>query len=186
MASLLLKKKDSEKDILQKFIDKFFGWLFAGFNKVFGRMQNIYAVGVCKFITRRFVVMSILFVALLFATAGSFKLVPSGFVPAQDKQYLVSFAQLPAGATLERTEEVMRAMGDIAMQQEGVVGAVQFPGLSINGFMNSASAGIVFVTLDAFDKRTAPHLSAFAIADSLQQKFMAIDDAFIAIFLRHP
>ena len=59
---------------------------------------------------------------------------PKGFVPAQDKQYLISFAQLPDGASLDRTEEVIREMGEIALAEPGVANAVQFPGLSVNGF----------------------------------------------------
>ena len=80
---------------------------------------------------------------------------PGGFVPGQDKQYLVGFAQLPDGATLDRTEEVIRRMGDIALKQPGVESAVAFPGLSINGFTNSSNSGIVFVTLKPFDERKA-------------------------------
>ena len=72
----------------------------------------------------------------------------------QDKQYLVGFAQLPDGATLDRTEDVIRRMSDIALKQPGVESAVAFPGLSINGFTNSSNAGIVFVTLKPFDERT--------------------------------
>ncbi len=82
-------------------------------------------------------------------------MVPPGFVPTQDKQYLVSFAQLPDGATLDRTEKVIRQMSDIALKEPGVESAVAFPGLSINGFINSPSAGIVFVTLKPFEERTS-------------------------------
>ena len=119
---------------------------------------------------------------LVMATGASFNIVPKGFVPAQDKKYLIAIAQLPPGATLERTEKVMREMGDIALTQPGVEAAVQFPGLSINGFVNSPSAGIVFLPLDDFEKRKTPDLSAFAIMQTLQQKFGAIEDAFVAIF----
>jgi len=108
--------------------------------------------------------------------------VPAGFVPTQDKQYLVSFTQLPDGATLDRTEEVIREMSDIALNTPGVTGAVAFPGLSINGFTNSPSAGIVFVTLDDFDRRTDPALSAFAISQQLQQQYNTIEEGFVAIF----
>jgi multidrug efflux pump len=103
-------------------------------------------------------------------------------VPAQDKQYLVGFAQLPDGASLERTNRVIKEMGDITMAEPGVQSAVQFPGLSVNGFTNSTSAGIIFVTLDPFDQRTSPDLAAGAIAGRLQQKFAGIEEAFIAIF----
>jgi len=182
MAALLLRKSDAPKDRIAKTMDFAFGWFFNGFNKMFGKFQGAYATGVCKFITRRLFIMSIFYVLLLLAAGGSFGLVPKGFVPAQDKKYLIAIAQLPPGATLERTEDVLREMGDIALNQPGVEGAVQFPGLSINGFVNSPSAGVVFVPLDNFDKRTTPNLSAFAIAQGLQQKFGAIDEAFIAVF----
>ena len=73
-------------------------------------------------------------------------------------------------------------MGEIVLEDEGVASAVQFPGLSVNGFVNSSSAGIVFVTLKDFEERTAHDMSANAIAGRLQQKFAGIDEAFIAIF----
>src|SRR5262249_56986645 len=104
-------------------------------------------------------------------TLGLFKTVPGGFVPGQDKQYLVGFAQLPDGATLDRTEEVIRQMSDIALKQPGVESAVAFPGLSISGFTNSSSAGIVFVTLKPFDERKSAALSRPAIAQQLNGKF---------------
>jgi len=182
MAALLLRPKDAPKDALTKSMDFLFGWFFNLFNKFFGGLQNWYGKGVCKFITRRLVAMSLFYILLLIGTAGSFGLVPPGFVPAQDKKYLIAIAQLPPGATLERTEEVLREMGDIALEQPGVEGAVQFPGLSINGFVNSPSAGIVFVPLDDFELRKTPDLSAFAITGALQQKFNSIDDAFVAVF----
>ena len=124
----------------------------------------------------------VFYLLLLASTYFVFKAVPPGFVPVQDKQYLVSFAQLPYGATLDRTEAVIRQMSDIALKEPGVQSAVAFPGLSINGFINSASAGIVFVTLKPFDERTTPDLSGFAIAHKLQIKYAGVKDAFIAIF----
>src|SRR3546814_20338016 len=80
-----------------------------------------------------------------------------------------SFAQLPNGASLDRTEAVIRRMTDIALKQPGVESAIAFPGLSINGFTNSSSAGIVFVTLDPFKERKGDALSANGIAGALNQ-----------------
>lgn len=181
MAALLLKPHDAPKDGLQKVIDLLFGWFFKLFNRFFGKSSQLYGKGVGIFVGRK-AVMMVIYLLLIGATFYSFKIVPSGFVPAQDKQYLVSFAQLPQGATLDRTEEVIRQMGEIMAKEPGVSNAVQFPGLSINGFVNSASAGIVFAALDPFEERNSPELSGFAIAGSLNKKFAAIDGAFIAIF----
>lgn len=182
MSALLLKPKHAPKDTLTKLMDFFLGWFFNLFNKLFGGLQNFYGKSACSFITRRTVIMSVTYVLLVIAAGASFNIVPKGFVPAQDKKYLIAIAQLPPGATLERTEKVLREMGDIALSQPGVEAAVQFPGLSINGFVNSPSAGIVFLPLDDFDKRKTPDLSAFAIMQTLQQKFGTIEDAFVAIF----
>src|SRR3989442_12531088 len=122
------------------------------------------------------------YVVLLGAAAVLFNKVPDGFVPTQDKQYLIGFAQLPDGATLDRTEDVMRRMGEIMMKQPGVENAVGFPGLSINGFTNSSNSGIVFATLKSFEERKSPALRGGAIAGQLNQQFAAIPDAFIVIF----
>jgi multidrug efflux pump len=111
------------------------------------------------------------YAVLAAATFGVFQLVPHGFVPAQDKQYLIGFAQLPDGATLDRTEEVIRRMSEITLQQPGVEHAVSFPGLSINGFTNSSNAGIVFATLKPFDERRSADQSAGAIAGQLNAQF---------------
>ncbi|MBL8642165.1 MAG: efflux RND transporter permease subunit [Alphaproteobacteria bacterium] len=181
MAALLLKGHDSPKDRLTKSMNFVFGWFFRGFNKFFYKGSRVYERGVQKSLARK-TIMMLIYAGFLVVTAYGFQIVPPGFVPAQDKQYLVSFAQLPQGATLERTEKVIREMSDIASKEPGVSNAVAFPGLSINGFVSSASAGIVFVTLKPFAERRTPDLSGFAIAGSLQQKFAALPDAFIAIF----
>ncbi len=185
LSALLLKSHDAPKDFLTRAMDALFGWFFRGFNKTFGRATVLYAKSVGGFLGRKGIMMT-LYVLLLGATYQGFQMVPSGFIPTQDKQYLVSFAQLPQGATLERTEEVIREMSEIALKEPGVASSVAFPGLSINGFVNSSSAGIVFVTLDDFDQRSDPALSGPAIAQRLQQKFAAIEDAFVAIFPAPP
>src|SRR5690606_8046694 len=122
------------------------------------------------------------YVALLALAFGLFKTVPGGFVPGQDKQYLIGFAQLQDGATLDRTEDVIRRMSDIAKKTPGVENAVAFPGLSINGFTNSSSAGIVFSVLKPFEERKDPSLSAVAIAAELNKQYATqIQDAFVAM-----
>lgn len=180
LAALLLKSHDAPKDGLTRFMDRTFGWFFRGFNRVFKRSSHLYEAGVKQFVRRKIIMLAI-YAGLLVLTAFSFNLVKPGFVPAQDKKYLIAFAQLPSGATLERTEKVIKKMSDIIMAQEGVEHAIAFPGLSINGFINSASAGIVFVGLEDFHERKRPDLSGSAIAGQLNEKFAAIDEAFILV-----
>src|SRR5277367_4188747 len=166
LAALLLKDQNAPKDAFQRVIDFLFGWFFKPFNWVFRKASDGYGSGVTSALNHKTVMLG--FYALLIGAAlYLFHIVPAGFVPAQDKQYLVSFAQLPDAATLDRTEEVIRKMSAIALQTPGVESAVAFPGLSINGFTNSPNAGIVFVTLKPFDERRSPNLSANAIAGDL-------------------
>ncbi|MDR3516910.1 MAG: efflux RND transporter permease subunit [Azospirillaceae bacterium] len=181
LAAILLRSHHAPKDWLTRAVDTVFGGFFKLFNRVFHRSSTGYSRGVNKTLRHKTLAVGC-YLALLAATYYGFMQVPPGFVPLQDKQYLVSFAQLPDGATLERTERVIRDMSDIALKEPGVEGAVAFPGLSINGFINSASAGIVFVTLKPFEERKTPNLSGFAISQSLQHKFLGVQDAFIAIF----
>jgi len=181
LAALLLRDHHAPKDRLTRIIDAVFGWLFRRFNALFHRGSDAYGTGVRRAISTKALMLAV-YVALLGATGFLFKTVPGGFVPGQDKQYLVGFAQLPDAATLDRTEDVIRQMTDVAMKHPGVENAVAFPGLSINGFTNSSNAGIVFLTLKPFEERQDPRLAAGAIAGQLNQQFAAISEAVIAMF----
>ncbi|NMG66861.1 multidrug efflux RND transporter permease subunit [Azoarcus indigens] len=181
LSALLLKDHHAAPDGLTRVMDKLLGGFFARFNRFFGRASESYSRGVAGVVTRKASVMGI-YAVLLALTVGVGYIVPGGFVPAQDKQYLVSFAQLPNGASLDRTEDVIRRMSAAALEQPGVQSAIAFPGLSINGFTNSSSAGIVFVTLKPFEERRSAELSAGAITMALNQKYAAIQDAFVAVF----
>ncbi|WP_461481846.1 efflux RND transporter permease subunit [Porticoccus sp.] len=181
LAAKLLRSHDAPKDRLTRIIDFLFGGFFRLFNRGFKRSSEGYSSSVSRLLGHKTVAFFI-YLLLLGATTFGFNGLPKGFVPPQDKQYLISFAQLPDGSSLARTQEVIKEMGRIAMGEEGVESAVQFPGLSVNGFTNSPSAGIVFVTLENFSKRNSPELSAAAIAQRLQQQYAGIEEAFIAIF----
>lgn len=97
---------------------------------------------------------------LLGLTWVGFQAVPPGFVPMQDKYYLVGIAQLPNGASLERTDAVVRQMSRIGLDEPGVESVVAFPGLSVNGFVNVPNAAVMFFMLDPFESRTSADLGA--------------------------
>ncbi len=181
LAATLLKAHDAPKDGLSRGMDRVLGGFFRRFNNLFRSSSARYGNGVTGLLGRKSRAL-IVYAVLIGLTYVGFQVVPPGFVPVQDKQYLVSFAQLPQGATLDRSEAVIRKMSAIALAEPGVESAVAFPGLSVNGFINSPSAGIVFVTLKPFDQRNSSDLSGMAIAQKLQQKYGAIQDAMIAIF----
>ncbi len=163
LSALLLKGHDEPKDWLTRAMDRVFGGFFRVFNKVFHSGSENYGRGVTRVIGRKAMMMG-LYAVLLGGAVFMSHVVPGRFRARAGKEYLVSFAQLPNGASLDRTEDVIREMSAIALKQPGVESAVEFPGLSVNGFTNSSSAGIVFVTLKPFDERKGEALSAGAIA----------------------
>ena len=181
LSALLLRSHDAPKDALTRGMDRVFGGVFRGFNRFFHRGSEAYSGGVRRVISRK-ALMMLIYLALVGVTFGLFKAVPSGFVPAQDKQYLIGFAQLPDGATLDRTEEVIQRMGEITLQNPNVEDAIAFPGLSINGFTNSSNSGIVFATLKPFAERKRDDQSGGAVAGQLNQAYGEIQDAFIVMF----
>jgi multidrug efflux pump len=167
-----------DRDIVQRVLDFLFGWFFRPFNRLFAWSGEKYSVGVAS-VLRKSVAALVVYGGLVFLTGWSFNKVPTGFVPTQDKQYLVAFAQLPDAASLDRTEAVIRRMSEIGLKTPGVQSAVAFPGLSISGFSVAPNAGIVFFCLDPFEDRKRPNLHGFAIAGELNKQFASIQDAFV-------
>jgi len=181
LAAVLLRSHDAPKDRFQKLIDAALGWLFNPFNRFFAKASNGYVGGVAKTLGRStagLVVYGILLALTIFA----FSKTPTGFVPQQDKAYVVAVVQLPDAASLDRTEAVIHQMGEIAKGVPGVKHSVAFPGLSVNGLINSPNSGAVFYPLDDFQDRRSKDKQAGAIVAQLNQKFGAIPDAQIAVF----
>jgi hydrophobe/amphiphile efflux-1 (HAE1) family protein len=181
LSAILLQPHSAQPDTATRIIDRLFGWIFRPFNRFFLRSAERYGRTVSSLIRRSGLALAV-YAGLVALGVFGFTQVPTGFVPTQDKQYLVGFAQLPDGATLDRTEAVLRQISDVARQQPGVRNAVQFPGLSINGFVNAPNAGIVFIALEPFEERTTDEEYGLAIAGALNARFSQIQEAFIAVF----
>jgi multidrug efflux pump len=178
LCAVLLKDHHAPKDWLARAMEACLNWFFNPFNRLFAWAGHKYSAGVGH-VLRKGVIALVIYGGLVVLTGWSFEKVPTGFVPTQDKQYLVAFAQLPEGSSLDRTEAVIRRMSDIGLKQPGVDAAVAFPGLSISGFSVAANSGIVFFTLKPFEERRSASLSGPAIAAALNQKLGAIKEAFV-------
>ena len=181
LAAVLLRSHDAPKDRFEIAIERALGWLFRPFNRGFAWLSHSYVGGVSRVLGRSSIAL-IIYGVLIGFTLLAFARTPGGFVPQQDKLYLIAIAQLPDASTIDRTEAVIRKMSDIIIHQPGVKHAVAFPGLSVNGLVNSPNAGAIFIPLEGFDKRRSKDLSVAAIAASLNQKFAAIPEATIAVF----
>jgi multidrug efflux pump len=185
LSAVLLQPHGAPKDRLTRAIDAVLGRFFVVFNRFFGKASHRYEGGVQGVLKRKSAALG---VYALLAVAGvfMFRAVPPGFVPAQDKAYLIGFAQLPDAASLDRTEAVIRKMSEVASKIPGVESSVAFPGLSINGFTNAPNAGIVFTTLKSFDERKGRAQSADAIAAEINKRMGSIEDAFVLVLSPPP
>lgn len=157
------------------------GRLLQTLGRPFQRAPDAYGNTVRKVVQASGVAL-VVYGGLLALTFFGFQAVPPGFVPMQDKYYLVGIAQLPNAASLDRTDDVVKQMSKIALAEPGVESVVAFPGLSINGFVNLPNAAVMFVMLDPFKDRTTPDLTATSIAGRLQAKFASIPDGFLGVF----
>ncbi len=176
LSAILLRPHDAPKDALTLGMDRIFGGFFRWFNRVFGRTSEGYGRQVTGLVHRKSVAL-VVYAVLLAATALLFSRIPTGFVPAPDKQYLIGIAQLPAGASIDRTDAVIRQMSDIARKVPGIVDSIAFPGLSIAGFSAAPNEGIVFFGLAPFQDRTDPSLSKGAILGAVNSAIQQIQGA---------
>jgi gold/copper resistance efflux pump len=157
------------------------GWLFRLFNRGFEATANTYA-GFVRRSARVGAVALALYAGLLGLGWEGLQRVPNGFVPQQDKYYLVGIAMLPPGTSIERTEAVAKEMSRLMLDEPGVESVVAFPGLSIDGFVTLPNAAVVFTMLDPFEQRQTPELSAGAIARRLQGKLFGVQDGLALVF----
>jgi hydrophobe/amphiphile efflux-1 (HAE1) family protein len=181
LAAALLKPHDQQTDWLSRVMHKVLHRPFGAFNRGFTRTGNAYSRGLVTVLRRGGIALAV-YGGLIVLTYFGFQAVPGGFIPLQDKQYVVAVAQLPPASSLDRTEEVTRAIGSIGLAQPGITGVVQFAGMSTSTLNASPSSGMSFFKLDDFDKRTTPETSEMGIVAALNQKFGAIQEAFVGVF----
>jgi multidrug efflux pump len=182
LAAILLKPHGAKKDPFTRLLDATFGWLFRGFNKSFDATTNVYE-RLVKLCLRASVIGLAVYVGLLFLTYQGFMTVPTGFVPSQDKGYLLVSAQLPDSASLERTQRVMQKVDEIVKAIPGVAHRIVISGQSFLLNANGSNFGSMYVVLDEFHDRQGPEMGADHIAGVLRQKlYAAIPEAQIGVF----
>src|SRR5581483_2890146 len=103
---------------------------FKAFNRTFDWLTNGYG-GIVARLVRATGVLLAVYAGLMVLTWLGFRSVPTGFIPEQDKGYLVVNAMLPDGASLERTEDVMSRIDDLVRATPGVRHTIRVPGYSI-------------------------------------------------------
>ncbi|MCX2794345.1 hydrophobe/amphiphile efflux-1 (HAE1) family protein [Microbulbifer thermotolerans] len=182
LAATLLKPHGAAPDMPARIIDRLFGWLFRPFNRFFSKNAERYQGLVGRSLKRRGAVFAV-YALLLAATAFMFNQVPGGFIPTQDKTYLVGSIRLPEGASLDRTEAVARRVSELALETEGIAHAAGFVGFNALQRTNTPNVGTVFVLFDDFNERDR---SAEEIATELNGKLAQIKEGFAVSFMPPP
>jgi multidrug efflux pump len=157
-----------------RLIDRLFGWIFRPFNRFFNASSHRYQNAVSKTLGRRGAVF-VVYILLLCAAAFMFKAVPGGFIPTQDKLYLIAGVKMPEGASLSRTDAVIRKISAMGLSTDGVIDAVAFPGLNALQFTNTPNTGTVFFALKPLSERTR---TAAEINAEINAKISQIQEGF--------
>ncbi len=185
MAAMLLKPHKAYDDHARKpgVLGSAFHYLgFAGrkFNEGFDWLSDRYGRLTARLI-RKLVLVFGVYSILLVGTGFTLFNTPSGFIPEQDQGFLIGVVQLPPGASLDRTQEVMARASQIIRDTEGVDGVVSFAGLDGSSFSFGSNAATIFVRLDAFEERKSAEQAAAALAGAITGATMGIQDANIFV-----
>jgi multidrug efflux pump len=182
LAARLLRPHGAPRDAPTRVIDLLFGWLFRRFDRAFRWSAGGYARSVAVVVRRRAPAFAVYATTIALAIF-MFVRVPGGFVPTLDKMYLIGIVSLPAGASLDRTDAVVREVSTRALSTDGVAHAIAFPGLNGVHFTNTPSSAVVFLTLKPTKDRAR---TAEQIAAEVNMKLFGIKDGFAFAIMPPP
>jgi multidrug efflux pump len=182
LCRLMLRPKDAKPDMIERLMQLTLGWFFALFNATIDFTIKGYGK-VVSGLLRIAVIVLLIYGGMLYGTYYGFTLVPGGFVPDQDKGYLIVNAQLPLGSSLSRTDRLMERLNEVIIKDESVANTIVVPGYSAVSSSNLTDVGCMFVTLKTFDvRRGDPNLSANAAIQRLRKEFVKFPEARLSVF----
>ena len=182
LAARLLRPHSAPKDAPTRLIDRLFGWLFRPFNRFFASSSQKYQGAVSRTLGKRGAVF-VVYAVLLVATGLMFKVVPAGFIPLQDKLYLIAAVKLPEGSSIARTDALLKKVTDVAAKVDGVQNTMAFPGLNAVQFTNTPNTGVAFLPLKPFSERDR---TAVEITAELNQKIAGFQEGFTFALMPPP
>jgi hydrophobe/amphiphile efflux-1 (HAE1) family protein len=181
LTALLLKPKDENKKPSKLILP--ITIFFNGFNWLIDKVSLGYAATL-KFVIRFSAIMVVVYIGLVGIAGYQFQKVPRGFIPAQDQGYFVVPVQLPPGASLDRTDRVIREASRRIMEMDGIENVVCFTGFDGASFTNASNAGAMFPVLEDFETRNKKGLTYDGLLQSMQMEMSQIQEA--AIFVIPP
>jgi hydrophobe/amphiphile efflux-1 (HAE1) family protein len=180
LCALLLQPHGAKKDWFSRLWDFLFGWFFRLFNRAFDFGSTVYSRMV-RWAVRRAAIPLLVYVALAALTGWQFQNTPTGFIPTQDMGYLITMVQLPDGASVERSSEVVKQAVDVILAHPGVDHAISYAGYSGTTRSNSPNYGSIFVIPKPFSERMKTGPTAKQIQTDLQAELRKISDASIFV-----
>lgn len=180
LGALLLRPSDGKADRFTKAYMFLFGWFFNSFNWLFDKATRGYT-GIVRRLVRMGFAVVIVYGGILAVTWMGFSKVPVGFIPQQDQGYAIIVAQLPDGASLERTDTLVRKIVEITKTVAGIEGAVAFAGFNGATFSNSTNSAAIFTPFKTFGERNKTGRDADTIIAELRQKLGGTLEAFVFV-----
>ncbi len=169
LATLLLKPHDSSKNKSRSFLGKLTHRFTEGFNRGMDRLSNNYGIKVSGLV-RKGTLVFLVYIGLLLLTGLEFGRVPTGFIPAQDQGYFITVVQLPPGASLSRTEEVVNETVKTIRSIDGMKDAIAFAGFDGATSTISSNAAAIFTTMEDFDIRNEKGIVYEDLLNEVRQK----------------
>ena len=151
---------------------------FAGFNRGFDGLSRGYGQ-LTRRLVRALAVVVAVYVGLIAAAGVEFSRTPTGFIPEQDQGYLITVLQLPPGATLARTEQVVKRATDIILKTRGIEHVAPFAGLDATTFTIGSNSGTIFSGLPSLYNHSLPGVTANSVLADLRARLSVIEDAYV-------
>ncbi|MFZ4809472.1 MAG: efflux RND transporter permease subunit [Hyphomicrobiaceae bacterium] len=152
-------------------------WFFAGFNRAFDRLSSGYG-GLTRRVVRSALVFLLIYAGLILFAWNRIAVTPAGLVPQLDRGYFITAFSMPPGATLDRTDDVIRRATDIMLARPGIANAVAFVGFDGATFTNAPNGGVIFVTLKSFAERKKAGLTTAGILADLRGQMAQLPGGF--------
>lgn len=185
LCAILLRPHDAPKDWFTRIWDFLFGWFFKLFNRGFEATANGYGRAV-NWTVRHAAVPMLVYVGLIAAAVYGFQRTPTGFIPKQDMGYLITMVQLPDGASVERSTEVVNRAVEVIRKHPGVAHTISYSGYSGTTRSNSPNYGSIFIMPKPFHHRVKHGPTADKLQADLQKELAKIPDATIFVIAPPP
>jgi hydrophobe/amphiphile efflux-1 (HAE1) family protein len=182
LAAILLRPRGARRDPVTWLLDILLGWFFRLFNVAFGAATTAY-VRMVGSLLRISLITMLIYGGLLGLTYWQFSTTPTGFIPQQDKGYLLLNVQLPDSASTQRTRRIMGQIESLVRKTDGVRHTVGISGQSLILGANAPNLGSMYVMLDDFPKRHTPALAADVIAEAIRNRCQRdVQGAIVSVF----